>query len=161
MEIITGIIYCLKSNKTDKIYIGSTTQKLNDRFTNHKSDYKNKKDVYHNSAFELLKYNDCYCEVIKEVVCTKHKLLELEGEEIKKNKKSVNKLIAGSMVKYTDFKEYKRQYDKEYQEKNKEYRTEYYKKKEQCECGIEYSLNNKARHKKSIQHKEYLSNNII
>ena len=38
--LITGRIYILRSLKTDKIYIGSTTKKLKYRLTEHLSDYK-------------------------------------------------------------------------------------------------------------------------
>ena len=35
-----GKIYCIKSNQTDMIYIGSSVQILDDRFTQHKSTFK-------------------------------------------------------------------------------------------------------------------------
>ena len=31
-----GFVYCIKSEKTNEMYVGSTTQKINNRFSSHK-----------------------------------------------------------------------------------------------------------------------------
>ena len=157
-DLKIGRIYYLKSSQTDDIYVGSTRQKLKDRFINHKSDYKNKKINQNNSSFELMKYDDVYCELIKEVICSKNKLLELEREEIKRNVKAVNILIPGNVIKFDDYKEYKKEYDKIYQKNNCNKLKDYYKLKIKCECECFYTYKNKARHIKSKIHQKYLSN---
>jgi predicted GIY-YIG superfamily endonuclease len=40
MDYKNGKIYAIRSHQTDEIYIGSTTQSLSKRFSNHKSKYK-------------------------------------------------------------------------------------------------------------------------
>ncbi len=151
MEIINGKIYCLKSTQTDKIYIGSTKQKLIDRFYKHKSDYKNKKENEKKSSFEITQYDDCYVEIIREVICSKKQLLQLEGEEILKHDNCINKIIAGSVKKYNDYKEYKKEYDKKYRTENKC----------ECECGVIIQRANKSHHIKTNKHKKYLSRLIL
>ena len=42
MDYTNGKIYVMRSNKTDKIYIGSTTQPLFKRFFQHKVNTHNK-----------------------------------------------------------------------------------------------------------------------
>jgi predicted GIY-YIG superfamily endonuclease len=62
--MIFGTVYCLKSSQTDKIYIGSTTQKLKRRLTKHKSDYRtqNNRNGSYITSFEIVKYADVYIE---------------------------------------------------------------------------------------------------
>jgi hypothetical protein len=80
-----GKIYCLRSHKTDNIYIGSTTQPLYKRLWKHKGDKKN----------ELANYDDVYIELIEEYPCkNKMELNRKEGEHIRAND-CVNKIIAG------------------------------------------------------------------
>ncbi len=109
-ELIIGRIYVLKSFQTSDVYIGSTIQTLKARLSNHKSKYKlyeNGKDHYRTSN-EIVKYDDCYIELIKEVCCTKNQLLILEGEEIVINPKSINNKIAGHPLMYETVNEYEK-----------------------------------------------------
>ena len=162
--MITGRIYFIKSKQTNNLYIGSTKQTLIKRFQGHKYDYNNfiNKNGFYVSSFEILKYDDCYIELIKEVVCTKHKLLELEGEEINKNENCINIEIAGNYVKcknkkeylhnfYEKNKEYYLNYSKEYKQNNKEKMQEYrnsdiFKKNEK-----EYNKKYNQEHKLTIR----------
>jgi hypothetical protein len=87
----TGYIYSIRSNKTDKIYIGSTFQRLSKRFYEHKISYKCylKLGKTRNkcSSKEIIKYNNSYIELIKEVkVKNRQELVKYEGEEQRKNK---------------------------------------------------------------------------
>ena len=129
MDYKNSKIYAIKSNSTDKIYIGSTTQKLSKRFSQHKSFFK--KNIYHSSSFEMFLLGDCYIELVELFPCScKEELLKKEGEIIQKyNDKIVNKKIAGRTKKeYRDLnKEYYNEKNKEFRENNKEYFKEYYK----------------------------------
>jgi hypothetical protein len=67
-----GKIYKLVCKVTNKVYIGSTTEKyLSDRLKGHRIAYKYKKDLtnYYCSAFEILKNNDYYIELIENYPC--------------------------------------------------------------------------------------------
>ena len=83
-------IYCIRSYQTDKIYIGSTTQKLCQRMGHHRKDYReylkgNKKRI--TTSIEILKYNDAFIELIINYPCDfKEELLKKEGEYISKLK---------------------------------------------------------------------------
>ena len=60
---MSSCIYKIFSNQTNKIYIGSTTQKLSYRFNRHKSDYKLQKNKI--GAFEVLQFDDAKIEAIE------------------------------------------------------------------------------------------------
>jgi hypothetical protein len=120
-------IYCIRSNLTDKIYIGSTTQLLSKRLYEHKnhynSHYNGGKSLYC-SSFEILKVGDYYIELLELYPCnSKEELLKREGELIRENiKNTVNKIISGRKMKEwrEDNKEYRKEYAKEYRGKHKE-----------------------------------------
>ncbi|CAM9745242.1 unnamed protein product, partial [Ectocarpus fasciculatus] len=69
-----AIIYKLTSPSTNKIYIGSTAQKISDRMAKHKYCYKKNKTYL--TAFELLSYDDCEIEIIEHFPCNNRKELE-------------------------------------------------------------------------------------
>ena len=70
MTQIIGRIYKIVSSECDSVYIGSTTQQLNARFTCHKSHYKKYVDgTYHYvTSFEILKFADAKIELVHEGV---------------------------------------------------------------------------------------------
>jgi len=146
-KYINGKIYCLRSHKTDNIYIGSTIQTLSKRLHKHKSEKYN----------ELSKYDDVYIELIEEYPCNnKIELNKKEGEHIRANN-CVNKNVAGRTKNeyYIDYKdeltETMKQYyiDNKYKikERQKQYRIDnkdsiskqrklsYLAKKESISCG--------------------------
>ncbi len=164
-EIITGKIYALKSSQTDKIYIGSTTRKLKTRFNEHCSHHKrflNNQEKYKTTSGDIIRYDDCYIELIKEVCCSIEKLRILEGEEIKKYSNAVNCGIAGNEAKYGGRREYKKMLENT--DKRKQYKVEYNKKqhtiKQNCLCGGIYSKAHKSRHEKTQKHIKYISEKI-
>lgn len=133
-----GKIYCIRSNETKEIYIGSTCSSLKQRFSVHKSDYKKKmRDDTHRttSSFNILKYTDAYIELLELYSCdSKKDLLRREGEHIRNTPNCINPSIAGRTIKEwrTDNKERLREYDKEYRknvspEKLKQWRQNYYR----------------------------------
>jgi hypothetical protein len=153
-----GKIYKITSPSTDKIYIGSTTKKLDERLRKHKYDYKgflNKK--HHNvTSFEIIKYDDAKIELVKSVFCSNKKELEQkEGIYITLYRDIVvNKCVAGRSIK---------EYRKANKDKITEIAKEYYetnkdkiRAKSVCVCGGKYTYDHKARHVKSSKHKKYL-----
>ena len=187
-DLILGKIYILKSPQTDKIYIGSTTRTLNDRLIDHRSQYNkfmNNKLKHKSSSIELMKYDDIYIELIKEIQCTKKELLKVEGEEIRRNNKAVN-IISYDKIFDKSKQEYMKKYMLEYRktdkykiitkqnstENSRKARQNYekteickqYRRKQKemrreiktvCPCGGKYSLVHKARHFKSKLHENY------
>lgn len=76
-----GIIYCIKSDFTDEIYIGSTTRTLKDRFLEHLSKGNNC------SSKKILKYDDAYIELMIEIQYNDiRELQKKEGEMIRSHK---------------------------------------------------------------------------
>ncbi len=121
-------------------YIGSTISQIKHRYSQHKQNYKYylEEKYRYCSSFEIVNYNDCYVELVKEVYCTKKQLLILEGEEIKKHENCVvNIQIAGNQIQYHDRKEYE-------------------KVKNSCFCGGKFTNGNKAIHIKTPLHQNYI-----
>jgi len=87
-------IYAIRSPQTDKIYIGSTTQKLCYRMTSHRNHHKIGKNVRSN---ELIGFGDAYIELLEEFPCeNKEQLARREGELIRQHKDlAVNKKNEG------------------------------------------------------------------
>ena len=148
-----GKIYRIKGG--EECYIGSTIEKyISNRLGGHKTKYKLAKSgkiKYNCMSFLLFdKYGveNCFIELIELYPCgSKAELHKREGECIRAEV-CVNKNIAGRTVKewMSDNKEYL----KEYREINKETLKVKRAKKYACDCGLELSWNNKARHLRSI-----------
>ena len=124
-----GKIYVLRSNQTDDIYIGSTTQPLYKRIHQHKKCFNRWKNGNRNyvTSFELIKYDDVYIELLELCPCSsKIELHKREGEFIR-SMKCVNKNVAGRTDKeyYEENKDKISEQMKEYYEENKEKIKEY------------------------------------
>lgn len=134
-----GIIYAIRSSCSPKYYIGSTTLDLKKRFRLHKYQYKRYNDGKFNyiTSFEILKYDNCYIEVIEEIsfeptIEGRSHLLMREGEHIKAHKKLpvvhiVNKKIDGRTIAdyVTDNAVAIKLYQKKYRTDNREYYKQY------------------------------------
>ncbi len=134
--MLSGIIYAIKSNQTQKYYIGSTLQNIEKRFGNHKYayarylKYPDIQPLY--SSFEIMKYDDCYIEEIEKYNCESKKHLQIREGELQKLHKNdiVNTSISGRTIEQykIDNKEMLKEYRKEYNKKNIEKRKLYNKK---------------------------------
>lgn len=177
-----GKIYCIRSHKTDKIYIGSTTQILCKRMTGHKRKLQNC------TSKIIMSYGDAYIELIEEYPCkNKMELNKKEGEYIRKFKDiCVNRCIAGrtpteyikeyykknkelidkkNKIWRENNKDKKRESDRKWREKNKQRKSETERKRRlknrikiPCVCGssiFKYKLND---HKKTKKHKKFMTN---
>ena len=174
-----GKIYKIECLTTNKIYIGSTTQPLSKRLTNHVSEYKRYLNgkVPYITAFDILKGNNYRIYLIEKYSCdTKEELLSKEGQYIR-SLECVNKVIPCRTRKQykEDNKEKMQEYHKHYYESNKKKINKYYKhyyesnkdKTEQyreankdkiqakkaekinCECGSSVCRDNLSRHKRT------------
>ena len=130
-------IYKICSNLSDKIYIGSTTQSLAQRLSEHIKHYKYYKDdntKRYITSFEILKLDDYFITLIEEhSYNNRSQLFRREGELIKFNINiCVNKVIAGrTRYEYADDnKEHLQEINKIYYSNNKDnilqYQKEYY-----------------------------------
>jgi len=132
-----GKIYTIRSYQTDKFYIGSTCSPLHKRFYEHKATYQRYQDnkIYHyTTSFDIIKYDDCYIELLELYKCeSKIELIKKEGEFIRKNLTNiVNKNIAGRNAK------------------------ELKNIKNICECGGKFLTTHKSAHIKTKKHLKYI-----
>lgn len=142
-----GLIYKLKSDKTDKVYIGSTVRTLDDRFKQHYSHYNsftNNGKCHYMSAFELIKLG-CVIELIEEFEY--ETLGELHNRESKFIRELGDKAVN---IRVDDRTKGERNH--RYWEKNKDKVKEAQKKKFECECGSMVRVSDKSRHLKSKKH---------
>jgi hypothetical protein len=137
----SGKIYKIVSNKTDKIYIGSTIKTIKERLDSHEESYINwiNSDfkLGYISSFEILKYGDYKIFLIEEYPCSSYsELFKREGHyQIQNYNLCVNIKIASRRPYF--FKTIK--LDSNYT----------------CSCGKKIKNNYKFRyyHTKSEQHK--------
>ena len=130
-----SFIYTIRSPHTEKFYIGSTTQILCRRFSNHKTDYNS----YVNNgfkgfitSFKIIELGDSYIELLEQINCdTKTQLEMREGELIRLHKDlCINKIIVGRTHKqyYIDNNDKIKQNSKQYHidniDKIKQYRID-------------------------------------
>jgi hypothetical protein len=144
-----GKIYAIRSYQTHQIYIGSTTQTLAQRFGKHKK-------CLRTMSREIMKFDDCYIELLQEFACdNKMQLNKKEGEYIR-SMDCINKNIAGRTDAEwrEEHKDDLKQYLKQYHENNKEHIREHKNQKYNCFCGGRYTLTHKANHFKTPKHLE-------
>ena len=120
-----GRIYIIRSKQTDKVYIGSTVETLNIRFSKHKS----KQNC---TSREILKYSDAEIELLECYECQDENQLRKKEGQYQKQYDCVNERIEGRTQKEyrEDNKEIILEKKKEYRQKNKEkiaqHKKEYY-----------------------------------
>jgi len=156
-----GKIYCIRSHKTDLIYVGSTCQPLSKRLNIHKTKYKTylKTGKIDTSSYKIYELDDTpYIELIVNYPCScLDELRREEGKHIRAID-CVNRCVAGRTQKewYEDNKEKIKEQAKEYREANKEKIKEREKIKITCSCGSTYTKINKAQHERTNKHKQYI-----
>jgi len=154
-----GKIYCIRSFKTDDIYIGSTTQPLCKRIDQHRSNYKHwiKRTTKYISSVELIKYGDAYIELISSYPCNSKEELKREEGKYQREMKCVNKCIAGRTIE--EWIEDNPTYQKDYYEKHKDKKNEYDRnrpnKDERREKNREYQSRPEVKERRKIYSKEY------
>lgn len=118
-----GKIYTIRCRSDNTlIYVGSTTQSLSQRMTQHRSKYKGKQCC---SLFKYIvddDWNDWYIELYELYPCNEKCELEKREGEITREIGTINYQIAGRTKKeyYNDTKEHHTEWNKENYKKNKE-----------------------------------------
>ncbi len=159
-----GKIYTIRCrDDTSLIYVGSTTQRLSQRWTDHKSNCNNQNNKEYNKTLYVkireVGQDRFYIELYQDHPCEKKEQLNRkEGEVMRELKATMNKQVAGRTHKEwcTDNRENIKEKKKEYNEQNKERiskrQSEYDKNRSfTCECGciVKGHIN---RHKKTQNH---------
>lgn len=148
-----GKIYLIRSHQTDKVYVGSTCQKLCQRFSKHKYIHRHK--ISNTSSFEVLKFDDAYIELYQFFPCENKEQLHKKEGEIIRMINCVNKRIAGRTKKiyYQENRERLIKYYEKYYINNREEINKKRNKKKICECGCKIAKRGIFRHKKTNKHK--------
>ena len=150
-------IYAIRSYQTDEIYVGSTVNELSKRMSQHRAGFKlfNVGKRNYTSSYKILEFGDAYIELIELFPCGSNMVLcKREGEIIRATPTCVNKYIAGRTRA-----EYRRNNPEKIKIDNAKYRRHNLDKINQkftCDCGGKYTCVNKATHKKSQRHMEYI-----
>ena len=127
-----AIVYCIVCNITGEKYYGSTKQTLSQRLQNHKKLDCTSKQIISRGDYDIYKLSEYQ---------TREEALQREDWYIR-NKECVNQMRV--KVTYEERKEYEKEYNEKNREKRKENSKEYYEKnieernkKVECEyCGI-------------------------
>ena len=138
-------IYKLVNDVDDEVYIGSTTDPLNDRFCRHKWDATSrerpKSKLYkhmNNLGFEHFKI-----ELIEDYPCNNKTELEIRESELIKKYGSLNIVIPDRT---------KNEYRKQYYERNKNIINEKKREKITCICGMKIRKDSLKKHLISQNH---------
>jgi len=152
MYIMIGSVYKISSKQTDKMYIGSTIQSLNKRFTLHKC--KTKYNINSCLSRLIVCYDDCTIELLEEVEIEDRNDIKLKQREryyIDTNKENVVNIqipLRTMREWIVDNREHLRQYDRQYRINNLQKIKDYKYTKISCDCGNMVSRNNMSTHKK-------------
>lgn len=157
MQYKNGKIYAIRSNQTDKFYIGSTTQPLCKRFYGHKHGL----DV--SSKMMIDNYDDAYIELLEDFSCeNREQLFKRENELIREHKDHlVNLAGARACTKKQEYIKKNEDNSPSHYDQSKYNKTFYEKHKDKiqerhdCQCGRTYTFSNKSTHKKSKYHLLY------
>ena len=146
VDYSNGKIYKITNNVNDYIYIGSTIKTLNQRFSNHKINYKRylnekNRNVSSYKLFDKYDIENCSIELIENFPCDNRTELEQQESVYINNNKAfcVNNNIPGRTIK-------------DYRIDNKDKIN----KKNICGCGGKFTNSNKSMHYKSKKHLNYL-----
>lgn len=147
-------IYTIRcKNDATLIYVGSTTQPLSERFSDHKTDSK-KKEKYPNHKLysKVQDWDDWYIELYQDFPCNSVQELRKKEGEIIREIATLNRFIAGrtKLEYYEDNKEYIKEYSRIYRATKRDKTIIY------CDCGGTYQNHQKNRHKATKMHQNFL-----
>jgi hypothetical protein len=155
-----GKIYTIRCREDPSlIYVGSTTQPLSQRWTDHKSKCNNEKSKEYNRLLyknmRELGQDKFYIELHEYYPCeNKEQLNRKEGQVIRESHSTLNKLVAGrTFQEYrNENKEKIKNLSKKYSENNKEKIKEYQSTVFLCVCGCSITKGSIARHERTSKH---------
>jgi hypothetical protein len=142
-------IYKICSNLSDKIYIGSTTQSIQQRLSDHVSNYNTRlTNNRYVSSFEIIKLGDAFIVLLEQCnFNNKQQLDRREGEFIKQNINiTINMVVPGRTKK-----EYEIENAEQIKERHRQYRIDNKQKKK--------DYNNVNKEKIANQNKQYYNDN--
>jgi hypothetical protein len=170
-----GKIYKIECNATGLIYVGSTCEPtLARRLAGHVNTYNHYlKGKFRNStSFEIIKNNDYDIILLEAYPCNSKDELHARESYWTQNTVCVNKVKNQGIQADIGYKEYKKEYKKDWHLKNKEEHNlkskknyednkskiaEYRSKIIDCDCGKSYTQSNKARHEKTNKHQSFIN----
>lgn len=138
--------YIITSTNTDKVYIGSTSNTLSQRLSNHKTNNScTSKFIINagNFSIDLLETVECNPEERAQI---EYKYIQEYGENIINKNKG-----------YWKDANHEKKYYQNYYQSNKEKLAETKNSKVLCECGSYSVKGSIARHKKTKKHLEFIS----
>ena len=163
-----GKIYKIWSPNHSLVYYGSTVKTLADRMSVHRATSNS------TSSKQIIDAGDADIKLIEDFPCmNKYELLDREAEVMLANWDGcVNEMVPGAVRRAGGLKEYFKENNKKYYEKNvvkiNAYQKEYAinnaakvrahkTKKHQCACGGRYTNVNKQQHFKTKKHQAFVS----
>jgi len=157
-------IYKLICSETNRVYIGSTTQKLHRRKSKHKaSDNDCTSKEFINPEIYLIENYPCNNklelhskerEYIENTDCVNKQLPYRTEKECQEYNKAYNK------ANYEKNKKELNKKSREYHEKNKQERNKKAREKMTCECGSVITHSGKSQHLKTKKHQIYTIKNL-
>jgi len=154
--MVYGRVYCIRSQQTTDIYIGSTIQTLSQRMTDHRKAYKKylNKNYDYMTSFEIVQYEDAYIEVLFEGEFLSRNDLDRKEGKYQREMDCVNKNIAGRTKKehYEENTNLYKKKSQQYYEKKKEHIKKLSKKYavEHRDHILEYQQKYQEEHKEQI-----------
>ena len=165
MDYSKCIIYKIQhKDNNDLLYVGHTTN-----FTKRKNEHKSRvicemNKEYNHKVYQMIRENggwdDFNMVVIKDFPCENKQQATTEEDRIMREMKATMNTFRASRSQKEyrqDNKEYFINYKAEYFQKNKERITSKNNKVCICECGKEYTYQNRLRHEKTKFHKTFLN----
>lgn len=147
-----GKIYKIICDDFDKIYIGSTVQKLGQRLASHKA----KQCCY---SKELLTYPNVRIELIEQYPCNSKEELRIREQHHISENRDICINNKNAYISKEDAKERNRLHMIEYCKLNRDAINEKLREKMVCECGLKINKNHKVRHIKTEKHIELMKLN--
>jgi hypothetical protein len=164
--MVFGRVYTIRSHQTTNVYVGSTTQILCKRLSDHRVNYKSfiNGEYHYVTSYEIIQYADNYIELLYENEFESVDMLrKKEGDFIREMMNCVNKFIPGRTDKeyYEDHKarilERQKKYNEKHTEQISERQKKYYEKHtEQIleKAKIYYNKNKEIKLEKAKQYQE-------
>lgn len=152
-----GKIYMIRSDKTDQVYIGSTTMTLKDRMSCHRSEFK--RNCANTTSRQILQYPDACIVLIELYPCeTKEELNAREQYWINEHSDiacNINRAHRTEEDLRADARRWREDnpdYHRRWIEENRERLTEVHK----CACGGKYQTRSKVKHENCQMHQQWV-----
>ena len=149
-----GRIYMISSLNSDQVYIGSTIEKLHERFRKHKNSWNQC------TSKKIIDKGDAFIELLEEIkVIDEEELRFYENQYLELYKDiAVNKYSSGGGDPKTKQKEYREKHRDIIAKKLKEHYKKKIKIKIECPCGSVVMQLGMHMHLKTQKHQKYLEN---